>query len=250
MPFNTRKLDQWPWQWIRQFIPREIDKVLLPIGNMEAHGIIPLGTDTLIPVTIAETIADDVNALIAPPIPYGLTSSLRHYPGSMTMPARVFKAYVMHILQDLVRMGFREIYILNGHGGQSTELREVARKVHHQTGHRLAVIEWWELEVGDVPDLVEHPGGHGGTIETAMIQAAFPDAVHDEFLTPEEHAPVRRGVSAYPFPGSIMQINNERLTRLDSHTARHIFQQYCRVIRDLILQLSSQWRRIPFPENR
>ncbi len=250
MKFTTRKLDEWPWQWIRQFIPNDVDKVLLPIGNMEAHGIIPLGTDTLIPRAIAEAIADDVNALIAPPVPYGLTSSLRHYPGSMTMPSGVFKAYVTHILHDLALTGFREIYILNGHGGQSTELRDVARRVHHQTGHRFAVIEWWELEIREIVDRVEHPGGHGGTIETAMIQAIIPDAVHDEFLSPEELAPLRRGVSAYPFPGSIMQIDNEPLTRLDAHTVRTIFQLYCRAIRDLIHALSSQWRRIPFPENR
>lgn len=243
MDFKTRRLDHWPWQWVRKYIPSEVHRVLLPVGNMEAHGIIPLGTDTLIPVALAENIADNVNALIAPAIPYGLTSSLRHYPGSMTMPAHVFEAYVYHILLDLVGTGFREIYILNGHGGQASELRNVARRVHHETRRCLAVMEWWELEVDIDSEHLVTPGGHGGTGETAMIQAIHEDWVHPEFLTPDEHAPLRRGVSAYPFPGSIMQLESETLEILDVTRAKGFFKAVASALENLILYLSSQWKR-------
>ena len=86
----TRRMEDLTWQRFGELVPRRIDRVLVPVGTMEAHGVLPLGTDTLIPARLAERLAPDLDALVAPAMPYGLTSSLLAYPGSMTLERRTF----------------------------------------------------------------------------------------------------------------------------------------------------------------
>ena len=62
--------------------PREVEKakkeeyaVLLPVGTMEYHSAhCPFGCDTLIPMGIAQKVAEKTNAMILPPIWYGVAS--------------------------------------------------------------------------------------------------------------------------------------------------------------------------------
>jgi creatinine amidohydrolase len=82
---RTRKLEELNWMEFKRLVPKKTDVVLLPIGTIEAHGVTGLGTDNQIPSSIAERIAEPVNALIAPAVNYGITKSLLPYPGSVTV---------------------------------------------------------------------------------------------------------------------------------------------------------------------
>jgi creatinine amidohydrolase len=70
------------WMEFEKLVPDEYDTAILPTGTVEAHGVSPLGTDNLIPMEICRRIAEDLKAIIAPPVNYGITSSLLGYPTS------------------------------------------------------------------------------------------------------------------------------------------------------------------------
>jgi creatinine amidohydrolase len=80
-------------------------------------------------VSVAMAIAQDINALIAPHVPYGLTDILGQYPGSLYIPPDVFRSYLRAVLVGLVNNRFRDIVILNGHGPQVGILRELATEI-------------------------------------------------------------------------------------------------------------------------
>ena len=46
MPIRLEELD---WIEFGKLVPKKMDTVILPIGTVEAHGVISLCTDTLIP---------------------------------------------------------------------------------------------------------------------------------------------------------------------------------------------------------
>ena len=50
--------DRLNWQEYRDLVPKKIDTVILPVGTIEAHGVTNLATDVVIPLKIAEEIAD------------------------------------------------------------------------------------------------------------------------------------------------------------------------------------------------
>ncbi|MFB3154115.1 MAG: creatininase family protein, partial [Candidatus Acidiferrales bacterium] len=62
----SRWMDELNWLEFRKIVPAKTKTVLLTTGTLEPHGVINNGADNLAPVKIAEAIAEEVNALIAP----------------------------------------------------------------------------------------------------------------------------------------------------------------------------------------
>src|SRR4030095_9693122 len=134
---STRDMERITWIEFREWIPAKIQTVLLPLGTLEPHGVAPNGTDILAPVAIAREIAPRVNAMVAPAIPYGFTGIMDAYPGSFTIPEADFRAYVRAVLARQAENKFKNIILLNGHGGgQTAVLSTLAQEVGRETGTR------------------------------------------------------------------------------------------------------------------
>src|SRR4030067_2409060 len=137
------RLDELTWQEFKELVPKRIDTVILPVGTVEAHGVTPLGTDNIIPLTISERIAPDLKALVAPLLPYGITRTLLAYPGSLTVSSSAFENFTGEIMDSLAEKGFKKIVVMNGHGGQIDELRRAAQKKNQARQVKLVVFSWW-----------------------------------------------------------------------------------------------------------
>src|SRR5262245_46486250 len=70
---STREMSEINWMEFKEVVPAKINTVILPTGTLEPHGVINNGADITAPLTIARKIAKEVNAMIAPVIPYGIT---------------------------------------------------------------------------------------------------------------------------------------------------------------------------------
>ncbi|HEX6849956.1 MAG TPA: creatininase family protein [Candidatus Polarisedimenticolaceae bacterium] len=178
---------------------------MVPVGTVEAHGALPLGTDTLIPENLAEILAPKFDALIAPSIPYGVTNSLLPYPGSTTVSSATFRAYLLEACAGLVDAGFRRVVILNGHGGQSSEVADVVARLWNEKKAFAAAIEWWGM-AADASKAVygERTSGHAGVEESAMVIAIDPTLVDAKALVKARRVPRRFGVRTRPFPATII----------------------------------------------
>src|SRR6266568_6236168 len=117
---STREMERINWLEFSEWVPAKIQTILLPLGTLEPHGVAPNGTDILAPVAIAREIAPRVNAMVAPVIPYGFTGNLDAYPGSFTVPEGAYRAYVRAVVVGLAKNKFKNIILLNGHGGGQT----------------------------------------------------------------------------------------------------------------------------------
>src|ERR1700759_4933365 len=141
---STREMERINWIEFGEWVPSKIQTVLLPLGTLEAHGPIANGTDIIAPLAIARAIAERVNAMIAPVVPYGFTGALDAYAGSFTIPEETYRAYVRAVLVGLARNKFRNIIMLNGHGGgQTAILSALAQEVGRETQSRILVVNWW-----------------------------------------------------------------------------------------------------------
>src|SRR3954454_21575239 len=109
---TTREMERINWLEFGELVPSRIQTVLLPLGTLEAHGATANGTDIIAPVAIARAIADRVNAMIAPVVPYGFTGVLDAYPGGLTIPEDIYRAYVDAVVTGLAGNGFRNIILL------------------------------------------------------------------------------------------------------------------------------------------
>lgn len=242
----TSNLADLSWEAFREQVPRRVDAVLVPVGTIEAHGAMALGTDTLIPSALARDLAPRVGALVAPAIPYGVTNSLLPYPGSTTVSSATFQAYLFEAAAGLVDAGFRRVVLLNGHGGQTSEVASVVRRLWAERRAFTVALEWWGV-VADISREVygEVTSGHSGVEETAMVLAIAPDLVDASRHTAIRRAPRIPGVQARPFPASIILDRAERggdgAPVLDREKARVFYERTAAAVEEALRSVFEGW---------
>ena len=245
---STRELERINWMELREWVPARMDTVLLPLGTLEPHGVTANGADILAPTAIAREIAPRVNAFVAPAVPYGFTGSLDAYPGSFTVPEDVYRAYIRAVLQGLARNRFRNLILLNGHGGgQTAVLGAVAQEVGREAGVRTLVVNWWSYCADVTQEVFGEDGGHAGDNETAFVMAIDPTLVHRERYRPELATayPAPNTWTAYPFPSSIgLYKEGQGYPRFDSARARVYYQKVNDKVARLVQETIAKWELI------
>jgi len=114
---------------------KETDVVLIPVGSTEQHGPHnPLGTDHLVAAALSRAVGEKTGVLVLPVIPVGVSDHHKQFPGTLWVPPSVFRHYVKAVALAVVSHGIQKILIINGHGGNTSALMEVAgvlRREHH-----------------------------------------------------------------------------------------------------------------------
>jgi creatinine amidohydrolase len=240
-----RKILEMNWMEFKEIVPKKIDKVLLPIGTMEAHGIIPLGTDIIIPENISEKIVNSLNMLIAPTINYGITRSFLPYPGSMTVSQKSFLDYTYEVCSELADNGFKQIFIINGHGGHGNELKTIVRKLWDEKKIFSAAISWWLLCEEIVQEIYGESGGHAGLDETAAVLAIDEKLVQKKRLKKARSGSFKGGVVAHPLPYSIILYREgEGMPAFDKEKADSFLSKVADKVKKTIREIISGWKSI------
>lgn len=244
---GTRDMSDINWMEFKEAVPSKINTVILPTGTLEPHGVVNNGADITAPIAIARRIARDVNALIAPVIPYGITGSMDAYPGAFSISESAYRAYVRDVMAGLAKTGFRNIIIINGHGGpQTAVLNAVAMEIGQDKRVRTLVINWWSYASDVTLSVFGEDGGHAGWNETAFIQAIDPKLVHkerysDDMATPN---PAPGTYSAYPAPSSIgLYKEGQGYVKFDQKKADEYFAKVTEKVAKLIIEMRRKWDR-------
>jgi creatinine amidohydrolase len=242
---STREMERINWMEFREWVPGKISTVLLPLGTIEPHGVTANGADILAPVAIAKEIAPRLNAMIAPVIPYGFTGVMDAYPGSFTVPEDAYRAYVRAVLVGLAKNKFKNIILINGHGGgQTAILTALAQDVGRETGTRMLVVNWWSYCSDVTVEVFGEDGGHAAENENAFIMAIDPSLVHPERYNKDlvTANPSPGTWSAYPNPSSItLYKEGQGYLKFDLAKAKTYFARVNEKLTRLIQETIRKW---------
>jgi creatinine amidohydrolase len=243
-----RRIDRINWMEFAEIVPRHVNTVLLPVGTIEAHGITSLGTDNEIPTRLSEALAERLNALVAPTIPYGVTAQLGALAGGTHVPAPAFTEYVLAVIAALVHQGVQNVIVMNGHGGNTEALREATRRAHEETGVFVAVFNWWIEMKPYVEDSLGAPGGHAGVDETAAMLAIAPAQVFPDLWDPSLAFERRESMAAFPEPGSLLFYGGRRSDpKLDARLAARFWERVVQHVGEVLEDLAARWNREGMP---
>ncbi|MFP3080900.1 MAG: creatininase family protein [Acidilobus sp.] len=143
---------------------------VIPIGSVERHGDhLPLGTDAIEAIWVAQRVAEKVGAHLFPPIWYGISPSLARFPGTINVEADAFIAYVRGVLKEIARNGYRLIVVINGHGGNSTAIRVAMKDAAYSTGATIVMFDWWRDAGKEALRQLFTAPGHAGEDETSAM---------------------------------------------------------------------------------
>jgi len=233
------------WMEFRELVPSKINTVLIPTGTLEPHGVANNGADITAPVAMARTIAPKINAMIAPAVPYGITGSMEAYPGAFQVPEAAYRPYVKAVLEGMAKNGFRNIIILNGHGGpQTAVLTAVAAEVSAEKRVRTLVINWWSFASDVTKEVFGEDGGHAGWNETAMVQAIDRTLVHPERYSDKLATayPAPGTWAAAPFPSSIgLYQPGQGYPKFDQKKADEYYRRVTDKVTALIRDTIAKW---------
>lgn len=157
------------------------DLVLIPLGAVEVYGPhLPMGADGIATSALAQRIAEQVPALIAPLIPVGYSRSLMSFPGTLTVRPSSLMAYAQDVAESFIHWGCRRVLWINGHSGNVPYLNEVSFNLEETHGVRCAQIDWWRfiqpLAKGmEAADILPH--GHASEFGTSVMLHLVPEHV-------------------------------------------------------------------------
>ncbi len=184
---------------------RQRQEIILPVGSTEQHGPTGLlGTDFLNAQSIAEAIGDERGIAVAPPICYGVAAHHMAFAGTATVSPSTFQCVVGEVLRSFYKHGFRQFFVVNGHGGNEPSLRATFQALKHE-GHEGATFQmfnWWK--VPGVTKLAhelygEREGFHATPSEVALT-------FHTHGLSPRPYTyQARAGEVPWPLTGDEMR---------------------------------------------
>lgn len=164
--------------------------VILPVGSIEAHGPhLPLDVDAHQAGHVAARVAERVDVIVAPTLPFGYASTWMHYAGTISLSAETFQQVVCEAVGCLLQHGFRTVIVLNGHRPNGTAIDVAARRavdaLGGDTGAQVAALSYWEPGAAQVHALRRSAVGgmgHACELETSFQLATRPELVHMDRL--------------------------------------------------------------------
>lgn len=155
--------------------------VLVPVGSIEQHGPhLPLDTDTVIAVAVADQVAAQVggDVLVAPPITYGSSGEHQSFAGTSSIGNEVLQQLVVELVRSMSTWAGRIVFV-NAHGGNVAALSKGVFQLIAE-GHAVA----W------VPCATEDVDLHAGITETSLMLLIRPDSVRLDLAEPGETRPL------------------------------------------------------------
>jgi len=169
------------WPEMKEAIKQK-DIVVLVAAATEQHGLhLPVETDTRCAFEVAKRAAEkEGGVLVAPAIPFGLSSMHYEWPGTISIRPSTLIDLVFDVGRHLIHQGFRKIVIVNGHTPNVYCLIIAAGLLKQQTGAFVAVLNWFDLAKDAASQVREsEPGGmrHSCELETSAMLVIRPELV-------------------------------------------------------------------------
>jgi len=188
--------------------------VVMPIAALEQHGHhLPLLTDTFIVTSLAERVerALPEQVLLLPTLWVGSSNHHLAFPGTLSLDNSIYIRALKQMIHCLIGVGFRRIFLLNGHGGNvvpaNQAIYEVSLEREDLADLWLVLSSYWTLAgraMTDLPIMETASLTHACEYETSMILHLRPDLVDmSRAKGPETHFPSAYFVPDASRPGRV-----------------------------------------------
>ena len=165
--------------------------IVLPVGSSELHGLqLPLDTDTLPALHLAEAIADGSHGCLlslAPPFRYTSAKPSGVYPGTLSIAGETLIKLTRDVIASFMQQGFDKILILNAHMENTDFMIEgISLALDQNRSATIILANWWELVTEE--DLIRIFGSdwrgwvdeHAALMETSLVQFMAPQLVRED----------------------------------------------------------------------
>ena len=170
----------------------QLQACLLPLGAVEQHlEHLAMEHDwrsvTLVCEAVAQRLSPQV--LIAEGVMAGISEHHMRHPGTLTLRPGTFLAVVEDLIDSVVRAGFTQVLVVNGHGGNIVPCRAVWDQMLRRFQVNLHFISYFDVLTADDAELLDsgrelptHLPGHAQEFETSIALAYFEENVRSQAM--------------------------------------------------------------------
>lgn len=201
--YRSRYLPAMSVSAIERLPDKERAVVIVATGAIEQHGPhLPVAVDSVMGqvwLSLAlGLLAADFPCYVAPSLAIGKSNEHTGFPGTLSHSKKTMSALLEAIARQLRQWGFRNLAVLNTHGGNTSVLAYTLREIEATHGLRVRLLRP-EIDWG-LSDQERAYGFHAGELETSWMLAIAP-----------EYVDVAAAVKEYPArldaPGSLRPEN-------------------------------------------
>jgi creatinine amidohydrolase len=154
--------------------------VIIPTGAIEQHGPhLPVGVDAILGQAWVKSIvsktAADASVYVAPCLTFGKSNEHIAFPGTLSLSAQTYRKILSAVVVQLKRLGFRQIALLNTHGGNSAANVYTLRELQVAHDLRIGILGWPYKPETSAQEMAY--GFHAGEWETSLMLAAADELV-------------------------------------------------------------------------
>ena len=169
----------------------ELKACIVPVAAVEQHlEHLAMEHDWRSAVHIATAVAERLRpqVVVAEGLMCGVSEHHMRHPGTLTLSPGAFLAVLDDLIDSVVRAGFRNVLVLNGHGGNTRPCRGIWDQFLLRYQVNLHFLPYWEvLTAEDARELMQSgheegrfSPGHAQEFETSFALAMFPENVRTE----------------------------------------------------------------------
>mgnify|MGYP001817510861 FL=1 len=187
---NEFRLQNLTWEDVKERIDSGQRTMLLPIGSTEQHGPhLPVGTDTMVAVALAEAAAEKTDALVAPPLWFGWSPHHMVLPGTITIRPEVLVEFACDMVASLSEHGFDKFIFINGHRIVNVIWLQMAgERIKRQLKVKAVIFDPAYMSKDFDSGLDWGPVGHAEEIEGSHMWHCYPDLVKMACARDNPHA--------------------------------------------------------------
>lgn len=176
----------------------ELEACIIPVAAIEQHlEHMAMEHDWRSVNVVAEGVARALSprVLVAGGVMAGISEHHMSHPGTLTLRPATFLAALNDLIRSVVKAGFGNVLVLNGHGGNVAPVGGLWDQFLREfQGVNLHFRSYWDVyEQGDADELLDGGKrlpddlpGHAQEFETSFGLAAFPENVRTEMWKDQE----------------------------------------------------------------
>ena len=180
------RLQLMTWPEVERYLTSS-NGIIIPIGATEQHGPTGLiGTDAICAETLAWKTGALADAIVGPTLSVGMSEHHMHFPGSITLRPTTLATVVCDVALSLARHGFKRIFFLNGHGGNTSSIdagffeayAKAPKLIDGGDEVRCLCAVWWDTKSAQTLSAElfgDKDGDHATASEVSVAAAAYPD---------------------------------------------------------------------------
>ncbi|MGR7122686.1 creatininase family protein [Klebsiella aerogenes] len=122
---------------------RQDDRAILPLGSTEQHAWLSVCTDHILASRLAKEVGEQLNLPVFPGLPFGMAPYFTAFPGTINLQPATYNALISDLLDSLYQSGFRRLFLINGHGGNSPVQPQIHNWLNRHPDARVQLHNWW-----------------------------------------------------------------------------------------------------------